>query len=139
MVYCCAEGAACKGVGKDPLISVRQVTPDFFKTMGIPLLRGRFFNDSDNEQGLRVAIVNEMAAKVFFPGQDPIGRWVASSREMQPLVIVGVVKDVRINALSAPVFQEVYTPHGQQNTLSFPSMTLVVRSDSAPQTMAAAR
>ena len=134
-IYCCPEGLACKGIGRDPLISTRQVTPDYFRAMGIPLLRGRMFQESDNEQTQPVAIINETAAKVFFHGQDPIGKWVANSRDMVRLPIVGVVKDVRFAALNTPAFQEVYTPHTQSPRL-FPAMTLVVRTDSSTRPLA---
>ena len=130
LMYCCPQGFACKGIGKDPLISTRQITPDYFRAMGIPLLRGRMFEESDTAQGQQAAIINETAASVFFHGQDPIGKWIANSRDRVPLTIVGVVKDVRYNGLATAPFQEVYMANGQALRL-YPSMTLVVRT-SAP-------
>jgi putative ABC transport system permease protein len=130
MMYCCPQGFACKGIGKDPLISTRQITPDYFRVMGIPLLRGRVFEQSDTVEGQQAAIINETAASVFFHGQDPIGKWIANSRDMVPLTIIGVVKDVRNNGLGTPAFQEVYMANGQAARI-YPGMTLVVRT-SAP-------
>ena len=46
-VYFCPEGIVCQGIGKDPVIAVRQITPDYLQTMRIPLLRGRVFNEQD--------------------------------------------------------------------------------------------
>ena len=130
MMYCCPQGFACKGIGKDPLISTRQITPAYFRVMGIPLLRGRVFEQSDTAEGQQAAIINETAANVFFHGQDPIGKWIANSRDMVPLNIIGVVKDVRYNGLGTPAFQEIYMANGQAARI-YPSMTLVVRT-SAP-------
>jgi putative ABC transport system permease protein len=127
LMYCCPQGFACKGIGKDPLISTRQITPDYFRAMGIPLLRGRVFEQSDTAEGQQAAIINETAANVFFHGQDPIGKWISNSRDRVPLTIVGVVKDVRYNGLNTPAFQEVYMANGQALRL-YPSMTLVVRT-----------
>jgi putative ABC transport system permease protein len=133
-MYFCPEGWTCKGIGKDPLSSMREVTPDYFRSMGIPLLRGRSFNDHDDVSGQPVAIINQTAAERFFHGSDPIGKWIANSRDMKRLMIVGLVKDVRFLGLNTPAFQEIYMPH-QQSGLMFPNMSLVVRSDSADQAL----
>lgn len=130
MMYCCPQGFACKGLGKDPLISTRQITPDYFRAMGIPLIRGRMFEQNDTMEGQQLAIINETAAKVFFHDQDPIGKWIANSRDMKPMTIVGVVKDVLYATLTTPAFQEVYLANGQAARL-YPTMTLVVRTTSA--------
>ncbi|MBV9146053.1 MAG: ABC transporter permease [Acidobacteria bacterium] len=127
-MYFCPENWPCKGIGRDPVMSLREVTPDYFRVMRIPLVRGRSFDDHDDRSGRKVAIVNEAAASRFFQGQDPVGKWIANSRDMQPMLIVGLAKDVKISSLQSPAFQEVYTPH-QQAPLQFPTMTLIVRSD----------
>lgn len=137
LVYCCPEGFACKGIGRDPLISIRQVTPDYFRAMGIPLLRGRSFDAGDNEQGRRVVVINQTAAKLFFPGKDPIGQGLQNSRDKVPLTIVGVVKDTRFTALNVPAFQEMYLPN-EQGQFLFPTLTLVVRSDTSYRPLAEA-
>jgi putative ABC transport system permease protein len=111
------------------------VTPGFFPAMGIPLVRGRLLEDRDNENAQRVVLINETAAKAFFHDQDPIGKTIANSRDMKPLTIVGVVKDVRFGGLATPAFQEMYIPHSQADRLHS-TMTLVVRSDSSPGPLA---
>jgi putative ABC transport system permease protein len=103
--------------------------------MGIPLLRGRAFNDHDGNGGQPVAIINQQAAERFFHGKDPLGQWIANARDMKPLTIVGVVKDVRFLGLNTPAFQEIYMPHAQSG-LMFPTMSLVVRSDSSDRALA---
>jgi putative ABC transport system permease protein len=127
-MYFCPENWACKGIGKDPVMSLREVTPDYFRVMGISLLRGRPFTDHDDAAGRRVAIINQAAADHFFHGRDPVGQWIANSRDMVPMLIVGLAKDVRSSSLQTPAFQEVYTPHTQA-PLQFPTMSLVLRSD----------
>jgi len=78
------------------------VQPDYLKTMRIPLLRGRFLNDQDNEHSVRVAVIDTRFAQEYFPGQDPIGKQIRIfEREndpakpvLTPLEIVGVVGHV---------------------------------------------
>jgi putative ABC transport system permease protein len=134
-VFFCPEGTVCQGLGKDPLVAVRQITPDYFKVMQIPVLRGRPFAESDAAQTLRVVIVNQTIAKRYFPGQDPIGKHLANSRDMIPLEIVGVVGDVKFSALSQVDTEEMYIPQAQD---PFAAMNLVVRSTSGQQALTSA-
>ena len=71
------------------------VEPGYLKTMGIPLHRGRFFTDQDNEHSQRVIVVDEVFARKFFPSQDPIGKRIQSSLLGDPAQIVGVVGHVK--------------------------------------------
>jgi predicted permease len=78
------------------------VEPDYLETMRLPLLRGRFLSDQDNEHSVRVAVIDTRFAQEYFPGQDPIGKQIRvfelegdSNKQVQtPLVIVGVVGHV---------------------------------------------
>jgi putative ABC transport system permease protein len=124
-VYICPEGTACQGVGKDPLAAWRQVSPDFFNTMRIPLLHGRAFDERDRADSPLVVVINKTIADRYFPGLNPIGRHIAASRDRIPMEIVGVVPDVKFVALNAPNAEEMYVPFTQN---PWPSMTLVVRS-----------
>ena len=130
-VYFCAQGQVCQGIGKDPLISMKQVSEDYFAAMRIPLMRGRVFTKADVDGATPVVIVNETVAEKYFPGADPVGKTIQNSRDMIPLQIVGVVADSKITTLSAPKFEEMYRPHMQAPWMA---MTFVVRSDgpSAP-------
>jgi predicted permease len=127
-VYFCPEGMVCQGIGRDPIIALRLISPDYFKTMGIPLLRGRLFNDGDKEGGHPVAIINQWTAEHYYGGKDPIGRQIANSRDMIQREIVGVVGDVRFVGVNTPASQEMYLPQTQS---PFGTMTLVVRSNAA--------
>jgi putative ABC transport system permease protein len=134
-VYFCAEGHVCEGIGKDPLVSLKQVSPGYFSAMRIPLLRGRVFTDQDVTGATPVVVINQTVAEKYFAGQDPIGRTLQNSRDRIPLQIVGVVSDVKINSLSAPKFEEMYLPYMQSPWMA---MTFVVRSGSASQPLVAA-
>jgi putative ABC transport system permease protein len=134
-VYFCAQGMVCQGIGKDPIIAIRQVTPDYLQTMRIPLLRGRAFNDHDIAGVNPVVIINQNVATTYFPNQDPIGKHLANSRDMIQMEIVGVVGDVKFTGLNTPYIPEMYLPQSQNPAAT---MTLVVRSSSNPQPLVAA-
>jgi putative ABC transport system permease protein len=134
-VFFCPEGQVCQGIGKDPLISMKQISEGYFAAMGIPLLRGRVFTNADIDGAPQVAIINQTVAEKYFAGQDPIGKTLQNSRDRIPLQIVGVVADAKITSLSASKFEEMYRPHLQAPWMA---MTFVVRSNSAPQPLVAA-
>ena len=123
-VFFCPEGLVCRGVGKDPLVAVRQVTPDYFDTARTPLLNGRVFTERDAAGGQAVVIANETTAKRYWPGQNPVGKHLANSRDMIQREVVGVVADVKFNTLSTASSEEMYLPLAQS---PWPAMTLLVR------------
>jgi putative ABC transport system permease protein len=129
-VFFCPEGLACEGLGKDPLITVRQVTPDYFQTIHTPLLSGRVFTDQDSADGQPVAIVNQEVASHYWPNQDPLGKHIANSRDRIQRVVVGVASNVKFNTLTSPVFAEMYLPLPQNPGAT---ATLIVRSTLDPQ------
>lgn len=71
------------------------VSPGYLQTMGIPLLRGRFFTANDDEHGPTVVVIDEALAERFFPGQDPLGKLIRLYEYEQPVEVVGVVKHVK--------------------------------------------
>jgi putative ABC transport system permease protein len=90
------------------------VTPAYFATMGIPLRRGRDFNDADVKGNTPTAIVNEALVRASFPNQDPIGRRIQCGLDtLDFMTIVGVVGDVRTWGPSLPPQAEIYMPYGQ--------------------------
>ncbi len=129
-IFFCPEGRACQGIGKDPTIAQRQVTPDYFRGVQTALLHGRVFSDGDTAESAPVAIVNQTTANRYFPGQDPIGKRIANSRDRIQREIVGVVADVKVTNLGAPPVEELYLPLAQVPWLS---ATLLVRSDANSQ------
>jgi len=96
----------------------RKVSVDYLKTMGIPVLRGRSFNDSDNEQAIHVAIVNETMARQYWPGEDAIGKRFklgGPDDDIPWITIVGVAGDVRQMGIDEPVKAEMYFPYQQKS------------------------
>ena len=134
-IFFCPEGQVCQGVGKDPLIAMRQVTPDYFDAARTPLLKGRVFSEKDAAGGQPVVIVNETTAKRYWPDQNPLGKHLAGSRDMIQREVVGVVGDVKFRTLSTANSEEMYLPLAQS---PWPSMTLLVRSAGDPQALVAA-
>jgi putative ABC transport system permease protein len=134
-VFFCPEGLACQGLGKDPLITVRQVTPDYFQTMRTPLLSGRVFTDQDSAASQPVVIVNQAVANQYWPNQNPLGKYLANSRDQIRRVVVGVAANVKFNTLTAPVVDEMYLPLPQSPGVA---ATLIVRSQSDRQSLVTA-
>jgi putative ABC transport system permease protein len=90
------------------------VSRDYFQTMGIRLLRGRYFNAWDNEKSPEVAILSQAAARRVWPDQNPIGkriRFISHGRPQDWLTVVGVVQDVRWRLAS--VMSAIYQPYLQ--------------------------
>ena len=120
-----------------PEADQRVVTDDYFKAMGISLVRGRFFDARDASTAPHVAIVDESLANFFFPNQDPIGKRLhrgdrGGRDEPKWDTIVGVVGHVRNRTLEARSRMEVYWPHSQ---IPFSAMTLAVRTDGNPTSL----
>lgn len=94
-----------------PEISIRRVTAGYFRTVGLPLVRGRLLRDSDTTAAVPVLLINRTAAGRFFPGQDPLGQKISfwgSDR-----TIVGVIADERSHGLSEPAPIAAYLPLSQ--------------------------
>ena len=114
-------------LGQDPSTNYYVVTPDYFKSMGIPLLRGRVFTEQDRVGATRVAIINEEMAKRYFPDEDPIGKRIHVTQGPETFrEIVGIVGDVKQYGLAKPTTLQTYEPFLQ---MSFSNMTLVVRGE----------
>jgi predicted permease len=101
--------------GRDQINRV-VVGPDYFNTMGIPLVAGRVFTERDGQKAPKVAIINEAAARKFFPSENPLGRRFGTSLDDDPdIEIVGVLRDVRYNDLRQAPPATMYMPHLQDN------------------------
>jgi len=114
---------------------MRVVTPDYFRTLRIPLRSGRLFDARDDALGPEVVLINEEAARRYWPGVNPIGqqlhlgvRLVSNVRSGQK-TIVGIVGDVKFGALDAATPPEVYLPHAQHPV---PDLTIAVRGSGDP-------
>jgi predicted permease len=92
-----------------PQVSFRTATPEYFKTLGQPLVNGRAFLPSDTFTAPKVIIINQSAAKQFWPNEDPVGTRVTGGPNQPPRTVVGVVADVRQQLDRSPA-AEVYVP-----------------------------
>jgi predicted permease len=85
------------------------VTPDYFHVLGIPLLRGRLFNDSDNGKAPGVAVVNEAFARTYWPNQSPLGRRFKRNRAESPwITVIGVIANARTESLAQAGIPKIY-------------------------------
>jgi predicted permease len=106
------------------------VSPNFFDVMGIPLLAGRGFSDADHDTAPKVVVINDAAARKYFPGENPIGRRFGPSIETTgDLEIVGVLRDVKYNSVRDEVPPTMYVPYRQTR---FGGAVFEVRTASAP-------
>jgi predicted permease len=120
---------------QEPTTEYHVVTPRLFESMGIPLLSGRDFADTDTRRSPNVVVINDAFARRHFAGEDPLGhRLRLQGQERDPLLIVGVVGNVRQLGLDQPPTPEVYVPFLQDplSTEYQRSMTIVARTKSDP-------
>ncbi|HSR54118.1 MAG TPA: ABC transporter permease [Acidobacteriota bacterium] len=108
--------------------SLESVAEGFFRTMQIPLRRGRLFDGSEGPDGAPVVIINQMLAHSLWSDADPIGRSVTVMGG-SPRTVVGVVGNVRYRSLDNLPTERIYVPHSQQ---PFESMTVILRTSSNP-------
>jgi len=117
------------------------ISPDYFKTLGIPLVQGRFFTEHDKGTA-HVIIINRELARRYFPGQDPIGKRLQTG-DFDPKApwetIVGVVGDVKYSGLDSTPAPQLYVPFNDAGWLDMAwSMYVVIRTTGDPATVAPA-
>ena len=108
------------------------VTPGWFRSLGIPLLGGRDFNERDVADRPNVVIISKSGAKTVFGDENPIGKTLLVTSGSVPVEIIGVVGDVRSQQLNQHNDMEFYRPFAQEN---FPFLTIAVRSPLPPETI----
>ncbi len=128
------EGWPIPRPGQEPRAGYRIVTPNYFRTMGIPIRAGRDFRDSDTRDSAPVVIVNETFARQW-PGRDAIGRRVRfGPDDSDPwMTVIGIVGDVRHQGPATPPVPEIYEPAARR---PFSGMTFVIRTAGASETLA---
>ena len=120
-------GRPRKPAGQEDGADFQLVTPEFFKTVGVTLVRGRTFPEAARAKTMPVVVVNQTFAAQFFPGEDPIGR-VVEFGENAAHEIVGIVADMRYRFLESPADPTFYIPI-TQNAERWPFLSFVVWSD----------
>jgi hypothetical protein len=128
---------------RQPIVLANCTTPEYLKTVGIPLLRGRFLSDQDRFDSQSVAVIDDVMAKQAFPGQDPIGKslWIGIAKD--PVTVVGVVGHVRQWGLAgddgARIRAQLYYPFSQvpdQLVRRWSElMSIAVRTSTEPQSV----
>ena len=119
-----------------PMADKRFASAEYFRTMRIPLLRGRFFTDGDTAKAPHVAIINSEFARRYFSGEDPIGKRIMFGWNTEGFEeVVGVVGDVKHDTLEDAVRAEVYVPYLQRPDESF---QIVMRTKTDPTSLVSA-
>jgi putative ABC transport system permease protein len=125
-----------RGIASEYLVNAAPTTADFFSALGIPLLKGRLFNEADDAAHARVMIMSADVARDLFGG-DPIGRTLSLPTPQGDSVtatVVGVVGNVKYKGLAGPAEPTLYVPFAQQ---PWPTAFLVARTMGEPTTMVA--
>ncbi len=113
-------------LGEEAIVNVRVVANGYFKAMGVPLTRGRLFNENDPADSRDKVIVNESLARQYFPNENPIGKRIRITwNDTRDDEIIGVVGDVRLTALGTEPKATNYWPYAR---FPYPGMTLAVRT-----------
>jgi predicted permease len=120
----------------DDMLETRMVTPDYFRVMGMRLVRGRLFESGDRAGAPLVMLINDVAARRFFPDRDPVGQVVTFRG---PTTIIGVLRGVHFSGPEVDVQPEMYTPADQERARGLTDFgSLVARTDRNPRDVAAA-
>ncbi|HET7566073.1 MAG TPA: ABC transporter permease [Gemmatimonadaceae bacterium] len=136
------DGRVVKSISEAPAPEPEQVTPDYFRAMGMTMVRGRAFTEADRADAPMVAVVNEAMAKQLWPGENPIGHTIKMFNDEAPwATVVGVVKDTRSDGIQAEVPPTMFFPYAQAGKSAYYTpftMSLVVRTAGDPFAVAGA-
>jgi putative ABC transport system permease protein len=130
------EGRPAASATEGPSASYRLTCPGYFKTLGIPIVRGRDFTPADSLNAAGVVILNEIAASRYWPNQDPIDQRLKlgpPASENPWMTVVGVTRDVRHFGLDSDARREMFRPYSQA---VWPTMTITVRTATEPLAIA---
>jgi putative ABC transport system permease protein len=132
------EGRSVGGKEPTPDEEIRIITPDYFRVLKTPLVRGRFFADSDNADAPPVTIINDALARKYWQNQDALGKRITLDdprKDPKWLTIVGIVRGIRHRGLDTDPEPEYYIPVAQRAERS---MILAVRSARDPRNLTSA-
>jgi putative ABC transport system permease protein len=124
-------------VGKEEAIRVAAATPDYFKAMGIRIARGRTFDPRDRGGAPPVIVINQAAARRYFPNEEPLGKRIVLGMKIDGVAqggeIVGIVADFKQDALEQKIEPQLFVPYDQ---IPMESLAVVLRSTADPQAVA---
>jgi predicted permease len=131
------EGREESASGGGNSASFRTISPDYFKTMRMGLLRGRGIEERDGAAAPGVVVINEAMARTFWPNEDPLGKRMSIARSGEPewREVVGIVGDIRHRGLHIPPEPEMYVPYAQQPWQFF---RLAIRTSGDPMQLSSA-
>src|SRR4029077_2980595 len=130
------EGVPDPPPGQQPDVIYRAIGPGYFATMGIPIVRGRDFTDQDKGDSKDLVVISGKTAQHFWPGQDPIGKRLkpgSSTSKSEWREVIGIVKDVRQNDLTAPPKMKMYFTYRQLKDIA--ANALVLRTTVEPMSL----
>lgn len=134
------EGQPAQGKADQPRAKFRTASGGYFAALGIPLLHGRFFDDRDNQRTPKVVIINQTAARRYWPNDNPVGKRILSGfDDDQWSTVIGVVGDVKHTGLDAPTNPETYYHYlqipPQEMNFAEATMALALRTSADPSGM----
>jgi predicted permease len=126
-----ADGQSAEDAAANPILNLEVVGPEYFATLGIPILRGRGFTDADRAGAPDVVVLSESAARHYWPGDNPLGkRLTMRSDSAQTRTVVGIVPDTRYRSLRE-ARPSIYFPL-RQSPFPFAPWTLAIRTSGPP-------
>lgn len=111
------EGHPVREGERPPLAAIRSASPDYFRTLGIPLVKGRTFQESDDEKALQVTVINRTLARHYWRDADPIGRRITFDGGEHWITVIGIVGDVKEFGLNKEADDELYLAQAQTPAL----------------------
>ncbi len=121
--------------GQEPVTDVRVISHDYLRTMGVPLIKGRLFNEKDPSDARDRVVINQAMAERYWPGEDPIGKQVRITWDGRTDEVIGVVGNVRHEGLDVESRAMIYWPFARNN---YGTVTVAVRGKGQPTATAAA-
>ncbi len=118
-----------------PFIDIEAISPQWFRTMRVPMLGGRGFTAADDAHAPKVVIANQAFARRFWPGENPVGKHVLVGRGPEPSEVIGIAANIRNKGLAEEPQAQLYLPFPQ---LPWGNMNLLVRTAVPPMSMAQA-
>jgi len=131
-----AEGSPLPEPGESRVANIGNVTPEYFQSMGIPLLSGRYFTELDHRDAALVAIIDGKLANRWWPSENPIGKRIQRNRQPDPndpwYEVVGLVGHIKHDGVDRDAGEYLYFSAYQSVQTMWNSMTLLVRSNGDP-------